>query len=78
MTRKLKCSGCGEEHDEGINCKCGFLSVADDALSFEKLSQLACLDYVATSSDGKVVGYVCNNKEHAHCGKIVVITGKLI
>lgn len=70
-----RCSGCGEEYELGTNCKCGFLSVSDDAISVDEFEVLGCLDYHATSSDGSVSGFVCNNSNHEHCGKIVVITG---
>ncbi|MBU0599068.1 hypothetical protein KKF61_08865 [Patescibacteria group bacterium] len=67
------CSGCGQMHEIGTNCKCGYLSVADDAISVDDLPILGCMSYMGVSSDGKVAGWVCNN-DHEHQGKIVVIT----
>lgn len=77
LTQKV-CNGCGNKYTIGTNCSCGYLSVSEDAISFEKYSVLQCIDYSSQSSDGKVIGYVCNNSDHIHCGKIVVITNRIV
>lgn len=69
MSDKIKlCTGCGMSYIEGTNCGCGYLSIADDAISIKSVPVLDCMDYIGTSSDSKVIGYVCNNSEHEHCG----------
>lgn len=69
------CEGCGQLYSIGTNCSCGYLSIADDAVSIKSIPVLGCMDYIALSSDGKSTGFVCNNSEHAHCGQLVVISG---